>query len=94
MAKTLPDGSDRPAGQRSCITVKAAQERPEEHDEELKVSTWPLDSPDLTPPERPLDVSGAQSDPRGLQHGWNFALAESCEVFNTSAEMSYKLTFT
>ena len=56
MAKTLLNGSGRPAGQCSCITAKSAQEQPKEHDKELKVSNQPLNSPDLKPTERPSDV--------------------------------------
>ena len=56
MAMTLLNGSAPPAGQCSCITAKTVQERPEEHDEDLKVSTCALNSPDLNPAERPLDV--------------------------------------
>ena len=56
MSKTLLNGSGRPAGQCSRITAKSAQEQPGEHDRELKVSTRPLNSPDLKPTERPFDV--------------------------------------
>ena len=55
MANTLLSGSGPPAGQCSCITAKTAQERPEERDKDLKVSTWPLNSPDLKPTEHALD---------------------------------------
>ena len=56
MAAALLDGSAPPAGQCACNSVKTAQERPKERGKELKVSTWPPDSPDFNPTELPLDA--------------------------------------
>ena len=56
MAAALLGGSAPPAGQRACIAAKTAQERPEKLGKELKVSTWPPDSPDLNPIELPWDA--------------------------------------